>query len=108
MWLCASARAGPKGPASANADTRRHRRSACRIGGGAFGAPEQEMEGGRAIAPNCAARFLDRAFHRALRLAFEFQPRILMGLGPGQRGDPLHEVKDAFGLPIFLRQAQFR
>lgn len=41
-------------------------------------------------------------FHQALGFALQFQPLILMGLGPGQRGDLLHEVKDAFWLPTFF------
>ena len=40
-------------------------------------------------------------------LAFEFQPRTLMELGPGQRGDALHEIKDAFGLSIFFAKHGF-
>ena len=44
------------------------------------------------------------ALQQLLGLAFEVKARVLMGLGAGQRGDALHEIENALGFPIFLRQ----
>src|SRR3954447_5898687 len=77
------------------------------LAGSAAARVPKKMKSGRAIFSNSAARLLDRAFHQALCLSFQFQPRILMGLGPGQGCDTLHEVKDAFGFPVFFAKSGF-
>jgi hypothetical protein len=40
-------------------------------------------------------------------LPFQFEPCILMRLGPGERRDHPHEIKDAFRLAIFFTQNGF-
>jgi hypothetical protein len=54
-----------------------------------------------------AAYCSDCTLHQALRLAFQVEPYILMLLGPGERCDPLHEIKDAFRLAIFFAKNRF-
>ena len=105
MWLCAFAsRADRPGERR----TRTRAVAADPLAGSAATHLGDWMESGRATVSDCAAHVLDRAFHQALGLSFQFKPRILMGLAPGQRRDPLHEIKDAFGLAVFLAQARFR
>lgn len=44
------------------------------------------------------------ALEQLLRFAFEFETRVLMGLGARQRGDALHEIEDRFRWPSLFRQ----
>jgi len=45
--------------------------------------------------------------HQAFGFAFQLKPRVLMSLAAGNRGDPLHEIKNALRLAIFLAQNGF-
>jgi hypothetical protein len=45
--------------------------------------------------------------HQAFGSAFELKPRVLMNLAAGNRGDALHEVKNALRFAIFLTQNGF-
>ena len=44
------------------------------------------------------------AFEQLLGFAFEFETRVLIGLGARQRGDALHEIENRFRRPPLLRQ----
>jgi hypothetical protein len=46
-------------------------------------------------------------FKQLLRLAFEFEPFVLMGLSPCQRGDPLHEIENRFRWSALLVEDSF-
>jgi hypothetical protein len=53
-----------------------------------------EAKSRQAGASRRSIRSLSRAGKQFGGLPFEFQPRILVRLGPGQRGDPLDEIED--------------
>lgn len=43
-------------------------------------------------------------FEQLARLAFQLQPRVLIGLGPGMGGNSLHEIIEAFRRVAFFDQ----
>jgi hypothetical protein len=52
----------------------------------------------------CAVLDVSGAFQQSLGPALKLQTRILMGLATGERGDPLHEIEQAFRRAAFLPQ----
>ena len=52
----------------------------------------------------CAALDVSGAFQQSLRPALKLQTRVLMRLAARKRGDPLHEIEQAFRRAAFLMQ----
>jgi len=95
-------RAGAAGPGERRTQTARHRRRS--------GLPDRRRRTGvresLPAQPIAIARLTLQIARSINALAFpsNSKPRILMRLGSGNCRNPLHEIKDAFRLAIFLAQ----
>jgi hypothetical protein len=57
--------------------------------------------------PGCAAIDVSGALQQSLGPALKLQTRVLMRLAAGERGDPLHEIEQAFRRAALLMQDGF-